>query len=355
MNPRANWLNWLGAGEREGAAGSEVDRLRHLLREKDAEVAALTQRVGELAELATSETARANEFAERSDELAELLGEAESACAKLEESLCRADLRSAENEVRLSTEAGRADVASKLASSADERYREVVQRWRDAEKMLVRTQHERTLAKQHQAELQMALSKAAQDREQLHLANQKLQAQLKVALFDKEDAVTISGQRLIQVEQRVKFAFDELECLGDDAHHLLRVACDGMWASVGEDMSNALRDAKSNVVRDWVARRFVGCATTQDVLVTASDLLCRLRLARLELIEHVPLEVRVVPLGEGRSGADAVVRFALGLLTQAAQVALGVQLTATVKGHATDGYRVSLTATGRSCAATGTS
>jgi hypothetical protein len=355
MSSRANWLSWIGGGEREGAPIDEVDRMRQLLQEKEAQIAALSRRVEDLADTASRETARANEFAERSNELAQLLGEAESACAKLEESLCRADLRSAENEVRMCTEAGRADVASKLASSADERYRDVVQRWRDAEKLLVRTQHERTLAKQHQTELQMALSKAAQDRQLLQTTNQKLQAQLKVALFDKEDAAAVSGQRLIQVEQRVRFAFDELECLGDDAHHLLRLVCDGMWARAGEDMFAAMRDAKSNVVREWVERRFAGCATTQDVLATASDLLVRLRLARLEVIEHVPLEVRVVPLGEGRSGADAIVGFTLGLLTQAALVMLRVKLSATVNGPDGQGYRVSLSVECRSSVPTGTS
>src|SRR5690606_28253506 len=106
-------------------------------------------------------------------------------------------LRCAENEVRLTTEAGRAEVASQLATSADERCRGVVQRWRSAERALVRAQHDRTLAKEHQAELQRALTKSVQEREVLRSSNQKLLAQLKVVQHDKEDAAVASSERLI--------------------------------------------------------------------------------------------------------------------------------------------------------------
>jgi hypothetical protein len=251
----------------------------------------------------------------------------------------------------LSTEASRAHIGSKLVESSNERYREVVERWRDTEKMLVRAQQERTLAKQHQVELQMALTKAVQEREQLAKLNQKLQAQLNVALIDKEEMVSASSQRLIQVEQRVRFAFDELECLGEDTHHLLRLASEGMWSALKDDVPRVIRMAKSNVVQEWITTRFSDCATTQDVVVTASFLLSRLRLARLEIVESVPLQIEVVPLGEGRSGSDATVRFAVGVLTRAVESRLGVALAATITSTEEDVYRVLLNVEGRPASA----
>lgn len=349
MNSRPGWSGSSAATER-GGDQEEVARLRRVLSERNDEVAALTARVTELAETASRETTRAREFAKRTKELADLLDEAEAACARLEASLCRADLRCAENELRLATDVSRADTGSKLAESASERYREVVERWRDTEKRLVRAQQERTLAKQHQVELQMALNKAVQEREQLSKHNQKLQARLNVALLDKDDAVAASSQRLIQVEQRVRFAFDELECLGDDTHHLLRLASEGMWSALKDDVPRTMRTTKSNVVQEWISTRFGECATTQDVVVTASCLLSRLRLARLEIVEQVPLRLEVVPLGEGRSGSDATVRFAVGLLTRAIQWRLGVDLVAAISDAGDDVYRVSLNVEGRPAA-----
>lgn len=339
MSSRASWLSWMGGAEpADGEAEpAEVSELRRLLRERDAENQALMQRVQQLAEAAQREQGRARSLEERTDELVELLEEAESACAKLESSLREADLRCAENEMRLTTESGRAEVASQLASSADERYRDIIERWRNTERALVRAQQERTLAKEHQAELQLALTKSVHEREVLRAANQKLQAQLKVAHHDKEDAAVASSQRLVQVEQRARFAFDELECLGDDAHHLLRLLCEGLRAELGAEVGSTLRDVQSNVVQDWLERRFEGCATTEDVVTATSELLTRLRLARLKIEEHVPLAVTIAPLGDGLSGADAVARFAVGLLQRAVKGRLGVELSATVASA--DGYR----------------
>lgn len=329
VSSRATWLSWFAGTEPDGGVsepGAELERLRRVVNEHEVAIATLKERLTESSELAARETLRARELATRVDELSALLSEAESACANLEASLCRADLRCAEQESLLSTEAGRVEVASRLANSADERYRDVLERWRATERALVRAQHERTLAKQHQAELQLALSKAAIDRENLHQANLRLQTQLKVAQLDKDDAAEASSRRLIQVEQRLRFAFDELECFGDDTHHLLRLACDGLWSRLAEDVPRALRSVNSNVAQDWLTRRFDGCATTSDVVIVVSDVLSRLRLARLELTEHLPLQVSVVPLGEGRSGANAIVRFAMGLLSVAVKARLGVEL-----------------------------
>src|SRR5690606_15594320 len=146
-----------------------------------------------------------------------------------------------------------------------------------------------------------------------------------------------SSERLIQVEQRARFAFDELECLGDDAHHLLRLVCDGLWSRVGDEVAATLRDGHSNVFREWVGRRFEDCATTEDVVRATSELLSRLRLARLQVVQHVPLEVRIAPLGEGLSGADAVVHLAIGMLERVVKARLGVELSATLS--TSDGYR----------------
>lgn len=336
MSSRASWLSWMATSERKEREGDEVLELRRLLRERDAELQVLSERVQELADAASSQQGRARALEDRTDELSALLNEAEAACAKLEGSLREAELRCAENEVRLTTEAGRAEVASQLATSADERYRDVVERWRSTERALVRAQHDRTLAKEHQAELQRALSNSVQEREVLRASNQKLQAQLKVVQHDKEDAAAASTQRLIQVEQRARFAFDELECLGDDAHHLLRAVCDALWSRVGDEVAATLRDGQSNVLRSWVERRFEECATTEDVVRATSELLSRLRLARLHVEQHVPLEVRIVPLGEGLSGADAVVHFAIGMLERAVKGRLGVELSATLS--TSDGY-----------------
>lgn len=347
MSSRASWLSWLGGSEQTPEGDEPLAQLRGLVAQKEAEIVALSQRVQELGDVAERESARSRLLAERSDELAELLGEAETACARLEESLQRAELRCAEDEVRLCTEAGRAEVASKLAVSADERYREIVERWRNAERALVAARHERTLAKEHQVELQMALSRSVQEREQLRLQNQKLQAQLKVAQIDKEDAAAVSSKRLIQVEQRVRFAFDELECLGDDAHHLLRLAGDGMWQRLADDVPAALGEAKSNVSQDWLRRRFEGCATTQDLVAATSDLLSRLRLARVSLDEQLPLQLKVVPLGEGLSGSDAMVRFAAGVFVRAASGVLGAELAVVATEHRDDGYLVCFKVEGR--------
>lgn len=338
MSSRASWLSWIGSSERTEGEEPDVSELRRMLRERDAEIHALTQRVQQLADAADRAQGRALALEERTDELAELLGEAESACAKLESSLREADIRCVENAERLTTESGRAEVASQLAMTADERYRDVVERWRSAERALVRAQQDRTLAKEHQAELQLALSKSVHEREVLRNANQKLQAQLKVAHHDKEDAAVASSQRLVQVEQRARFAFDDLECLGDDAHHLLRLTCEGLWGQLGEGVAAALRDVRSNVVQDWIERRFAECATTEDVVAATSDVLTRLRLARIQLEEHVPLAVTITPLGAGLSGSDAAVRLAVGILQRVVKVRLGVELSATVT---TDGtYRV---------------
>src|SRR5690606_7989330 len=160
MSSRAGWLSRMATSERTEREREEVLELRRLLRERDAEIQALSDRVQHLADTASREQGRARALEARADELSELLNEAEAACAKLECSLREADLRCAENEVRLTTEAGRAEVASQLATSADERCRGVVQRWRSAERALVRAQHDRTLAKEHQAELQRALTKS---------------------------------------------------------------------------------------------------------------------------------------------------------------------------------------------------
>jgi hypothetical protein len=332
VSSRASWLSWFAGTESDSGAedpGAELERLRRVVSEHEAEIGTLQERLTESSERASRETLRARELGARVDELSALLNEAENACAKLEASLCHADLRYAEQELKLSTEVGRADVASKLANSADERYRDVLERWRATERALVRAQHERTLAKQHQAELQLALSKAAIDRENLHQANLRLQTQLKVAQLDKDDAAAASSRRLIQAEQRLRFAFDELECFGDDTHHLLRLACDGLWSRLAEDVPAALRGANSNVAQEWLERRFDGCATTSDVVIVVSDVLSRLRLARLELTEHLPLQVSVVPLGEGRSGANAIVRFSIGLLLVAVKARLNVELDVT--------------------------
>jgi len=339
MSSRASWLSWIGGSERAEGGEPDVSELRRMLRERDAENHALSQRVQELADAAAREEGRARALEERTDELADLLEEAESACAKLEGSLRAADLRCVENEVRLTTESGRAEVASQLASTADERYRDVVERWRSAERALVRAQQERTLAKEHQTELQLALSKSVHEREVLRTSNQKLQAQLKVAHHDREDAAATSSQRLVQVEHRARFAFDELECLGDDSHHLLRLLCEGLWSQRSEQVASTLRDARSNVVRDWIERRFASCATTEDCVTATSDVLTRLRLARLQLEEHVPLEVSIAPLGEGLSGADAVAHLAVGILERVVKDRLGVELSATLTIG--DGYRAS--------------
>lgn len=337
MSSRAGWRNWIGSSERGASEQDEVAELRRSLRERDAEIGALTQQLQQWADAAEREQARARALEERTDELAELLGEAEAACANLESSLRAADLRCAENELRLTTESGRAEVASQLATTADERYRDVVERWRSAERALLRAQQERTLAREHQAELQLALSKSVQEREVLRTANQKLQAQLKVAQHDKEDAAAVSSQRLIQVEQRARFAFDELECLGDDAHHLLRMACEGLWSGLGEQLAQVLLQTRSNAVQDWIGRRFEGCATTQDVVSATSDVLTRLGLARVKLEQQLPLEVSIAPLGQGISDAQGVAHLAVGILQRVVKGRLGVELAAT---WATDnGYR----------------
>jgi hypothetical protein len=179
----------------------------------------------------------------------------------------------------------------------------------------------------------------------LRNANQKLQAQLKVAHHDKEDAAVASSQRLVQVEQRARFVFDELECLGDDAHHLLRLACEGLSKQLGEGVGAVLREVRSNVVQDWIERRFAECATTEDVVVATSDVLTRLRLARIQLEEHVPLAVSIVPLGAGLSGSDAVVRLAVGILQRVVKGKLGVELSATLTTG--DGYRASFRVDGK--------
>lgn len=345
MSSRANWLSWIGGPERTERDDDDVSELRRLLREREAENHALSQRVHQLADVAERERGRAQALEERTDELADLLGEAEAACAKLESSLRDADLRCAENQVRLTTESGRAEVASQLATTADERYRDVVERWRSTERALVRAQQERTLAKEHQAELQLALGKSVREREVLRATNQKLQAQLNVALHDKEDAAVASSQRLVQVEHRARFAFDELECLGDDTHHLLRLACEGLWSGVGDGVVPTLREARSNAVQDWLQRRFEDCATTEDVVSATSDVLSRLRLARLQLAEHVPLVVKVVPLGAGLSGTDAIVQLAVGVLAHVVKGRLGVELSATLTTD--DGYAASFRVVGK--------
>lgn len=345
MSSRASWLSWMGGSERAHDDDPDVAELRRMLRERDAENHALSERVQQLADAAERERGRALNLEERTAELAELLEEAESACVKLESSLREADLRCAENEVRLTTESGRAVVASQLATNADERYRDIIERWRSAERALIRAQQERTLAKEHRAELQLALSKSVQEREVLRATNQKLQARLQVAHHEKEDAAVASSQRLVQVEQRARFAFDEVECLGDDAHHLLRLMADAFWSRLGEDVAPALREVRSNVVQDWIERRFDGCATTEDVVVATSDVLTRLRLARVQLDRHVPLEVTIVPLGEGLSGADAVVRAAVGILQRVVKGRLGVDLTATLNSG--DAYHASFRVDGK--------
>lgn len=341
MSSRASWLSWIGGDDGANRSGDEVAELRRIVRERDAEIAALAERVQELGDAASRETERARALADRTDELSDLLGEAESACMKLEASLREADLRVAENEVRLTTESGRAEVASKLATTADERYRDVVDRWRNAEQALTKAHHERILAKEHQAELQLALSKAVQEREALRGANQKLQAQLKVAQFDKDDAAAVSSQRLVQVEQRARFAFDELECLGDDAHHLLRLVTESLWLELGDRVTQAVAAARSNVVQDWTTRRFAGCATTEEIVNATSDALSRLRLARFRIEQSAPLVVTVVPLGKGLSGADGIVRFAVAMLVRVVREQLGVELLLSETQVVDDGCRVS--------------
>lgn len=337
MNSRAGWLSWIGGSESAGRDDDTVAKLRNLLCERDAEVHALSQRVEQLADAAAREEGRARALAERTDELVELLDEAETACANLENSLREADLRCAANAVRITTESGRAEVASQLATHADDRYRDLVERWRRAERALVRAQQERTLAREHQAELQLALSQSVQERERLRIANQKLQAQLAVADHDKHDAAVASSQRLVQVEQRARFAFDELECLGEDAHHLLRLVGEGLWSSVGARITATLRDGRSNVIQDWIERRFEACSTTEDVVRATSDVLTRLRIARVQLENHVPLEVSIFPLGEGLSCSDALAHLAVGMLERVIKGRLSVEVSARIT--TSDGYR----------------